>query len=89
MSLRRNVNNSFFHSVKHVEFCVKKKYLREILLHYFILKKSAVKEHRILVETYALSDNNMQIGLDAPKIMILIKNALTHRKSMKAKNWRH
>ena len=34
-------------------------YLREILFHYFIQKKSAAEAHRILVETYgdnALSD---------------------------------
>jgi len=30
----------------------KKEYLRGILLHYFILKKSAAEVHRILVETY-------------------------------------
>ena len=30
----------------------KKKYLQEILLHYFIQKKSAAEAHKILVETY-------------------------------------
>lgn len=40
-------------------FVPKKEYLRGILLHYFIQKKSAAEAHRILVETYgdnALSD---------------------------------
>jgi len=40
----------FFHRIKHVKFRAKKEYLRGILLHYFIQKKSAA--HRILVETY-------------------------------------
>ncbi|GBP89754.1 Mariner Mos1 transposase [Eumeta japonica] len=33
-------------------FVPNKVYLREILLHYFILKKSAAEAHRILAETY-------------------------------------
>lgn len=33
-------------------FVPKKEYLRAILLHYFIQKKSAAEAHRILVETY-------------------------------------
>ncbi|KAG5321442.1 MOS1T transposase, partial [Pseudoatta argentina] len=41
------------------KFVPNKVYLREILLHYFIQKKSAAEAHRILVQTYgddALSD---------------------------------
>ena len=34
------------------DFVPKKVYLRGILLHNFIQKKSAAEEHRILVETY-------------------------------------
>ena len=33
-------------------FVPRKEYLRGILLHYFIQKKSAAEAHRILVETY-------------------------------------
>ena len=33
-------------------FVPNNEYLRAILLHYFIQKKSAAEEHRILVETY-------------------------------------
>lgn len=41
------------------EFVPKKSFLRGILLHYYIMKKSAAESHRILVEVYgdhALSD---------------------------------
>ena len=44
------------------DFVPKKVYLLEILLHYFIKKKSAAETHRILVETYEdhAVRNNMQ-----------------------------
>ena len=34
------------------EFIPKKQHLREVLLHYFILKKSAAEMHRLLVNIY-------------------------------------
>ena len=34
------------------EFIPKKQHLREVLLHYFILKKSAAETHRLLVDIY-------------------------------------
>ena len=52
MSFRRSVNNFMVHRVKRDGFLAKKVHLWEILLHYFIQKKFAVKSHRIIVETY-------------------------------------
>ena len=40
-----------FVALKMSEF-PKKQHLREILLHYFILKKSAAETHRLLVDIY-------------------------------------
>jgi len=40
------------------EFIPKKQHLREVLLHYFILKKSAVETHRLLVDIYGEIDIN-------------------------------
>jgi len=34
------------------EFIPKKQHLREVLLHYFILKKNAAETHRLLVDIY-------------------------------------
>ena len=42
----------FFLALKMLDFMPKKVYLQEILLHYFIQKKSAAEAHRIFVETY-------------------------------------
>ena len=39
--------------LKKSEFVLKKEYLWEISLHYFILKNSVAEAHRILVETYS------------------------------------
>ena len=33
-------------------FVLEKRHLREVLLHYFFLKKSAAESHRLLVEAY-------------------------------------
>ena len=43
----------FFIVLNMSDFVPKKVYLWEILLHYFIQKKSAAETHRILVETYS------------------------------------
>ena len=77
------------------DFMPKKVYLWGILKNYFIQKKSAAEAYRILVETYGdhtLLETNVEIGLKASKIMILMlkmKNALTPPKSLKTKNWKH
>ncbi|XP_020295170.1 uncharacterized protein LOC109860481 [Pseudomyrmex gracilis] len=45
-----------------------------------------------LTATMLCRKQHAEIGLDASKIIILmlkIKNALAHRKSLKTKNWRH
>ena len=42
-----------FYSIKHVRFRAKIVFLRGILLHYFIQKKSAAETLRILIETYS------------------------------------
>ena len=52
MSFRRRVNNFVFHCFKRRILC-QEVYLREILLNYFIQKKSAAKLHKILVKTYS------------------------------------
>ena len=44
--------------LKMSEFIPKKQHLREVLLHYFILKKSAVETHRLLVDIYGEIDIN-------------------------------
>jgi len=85
----------FFHSVKYINFRAKKEYLRGILLHYFIFKKSAAEvEHRILLQTYgehALSEttdwfrhfkNNDFYVKDK-------EHSGATKKSLKTKNWRH
>ncbi|KYQ53610.1 hypothetical protein ALC60_00922 [Trachymyrmex zeteki] len=36
------------------EFIPKKQHLREVLLHYFILKKSATETHRLIVDIFSL-----------------------------------
>lgn len=77
----RSVNKFFFDSVKHVEFCVKKGEF------YFttLLKNTAAKVHRILVETY-----DGYALLDTTTILMLkMKNALVHRKGLKTMNRRH
>ena len=56
MVIRHSVNIFFFILLllvlKMSSFEPNKVYLQEILLHYFIQKKSAAETHRILVETY-------------------------------------
>jgi len=81
----------FFHNVKDVEFCAKKEYLREILLHYFIQKKFAADtEHRILVEIY--SDHALSECRDWFRCSknndfdVKDKESSAHRKSLKTKN---
>ena len=74
-------------------FVPNKVYSRGILLHYFILNKSAAEAHRIAVvgETYGNNALLGTTGFDASKITILnfrIKNVLAHRKNLKTKNWR-
>lgn len=39
-------------ALKMSNFLPTKQHLREVLLHYFILKKSAAESYRLLVETY-------------------------------------
>jgi len=65
-------------------FVPEKEYLRGILLHYFIQKKSAAKAEFLLRLTAAMLCRKQpaEIALDTSKIMILmskIKNALAHR----------
>ncbi len=52
MTFVQSVNNNYFHVIENVEFCAKKQHLREVLLHYFLLKKSAAETNRLLVEVY-------------------------------------
>jgi len=67
-------------------FVPKKEYLLGILLHYFIKKKCTVEATECLLRlttTILYREQQAEIGLDAPKIMILIskvKNTLAHRK---------
>ena len=46
------MNNSHYFFVKNVEINLRKQHLLEVLLHYLILKKSAVKMDRVLVNIY-------------------------------------
>jgi len=52
MAFVRSVTKSNFFVLKMSEFIPKKQHLREVLLHYFILKKSAAEMHRLLVDIY-------------------------------------
>ena len=88
MAFRRSVNNFVFCCVKHVRSCDKESVFVGNFLHYFIQKKYAAEAHKV-GETYG---DHAEISLDASKVMVLllkIKNALAHRKSLKMKNWRH
>lgn len=42
----------FFIALKISNFVPERRHLREVLLHYFFLKKSAAESHRLLVEAY-------------------------------------
>lgn len=46
----RSINNIFFHNVKYVEFCAKRRVFARNFT--FFKKKSATEAHRIFVETY-------------------------------------
>ena len=72
-----------------------KVFLREVLLHYFNMKKTAAESNRVLVEVYgehALAERTCQkcfarfksgdFGLEA-------KNVLGSQNSLKMKNWKH
>jgi len=69
-----------------LSFMPKEEYLRGILLHYLIKKNLQLKHTKFLLRFTAIIiywKQHSEIGLDAPKIMILmskIKNALAHRK---------
>ena len=54
MAFVRSVTKNNFFVLKMSEFISKKQHLREVLLHYFILKKSDVETHfcRLLVDIY-------------------------------------
>ena len=52
MSFCRGENNFDFDSDNMSDFVLKKVYLRRILLHYFIQKKSAAEAHKNFVKTY-------------------------------------
>jgi len=70
----------------------KKEYLRGILLHYFIFKKSAAEAHRILVETYhALLETICKDWFRRSKNndFDIEDKTLAHRKNLKTKNWGH
>ena len=77
------------------DFVAKKVYLCGILLHDFIQKKSGAEAHRNLVEIYsdhAMLETTCWDWVKCLKIMILmlkIKNALAHWKSLKTKNSWH
>lgn len=74
-----------------------KQHLREVLLHYFILKKSATESYRLLVEVYgdnAPSEFKEIIAIDFNNLETVIsmcktKNILVLQKSLKMKNWKH
>ena len=66
---------TIFHNVKHVEFCAKKGVFSGNFTALFYSKISAPTSHRILVDTYgdhALSTKYAKIGLDPPKLIILM-----------------
>ncbi|KAG5305782.1 MOS1T transposase, partial [Pseudoatta argentina] len=69
-------------------FVPNKVYLRGILLHYFIQKKSAAEAHRILVQTYgdnALSDTTCRITGDRYRLQLMrLSRALKEKRPLYA-----
>ena len=54
VDIRFKRKHRFFLASKMLTFVPKKPHLREVLLHYYILKESAAETHRILVSIYGL-----------------------------------
>lgn len=52
LSDRLHINNSSSRMSKMSSFILKKRDLREVLVHYFLLKKTAIESHRFVFETY-------------------------------------
>jgi len=70
-----------------------KRHLRELLIYFFNLKKSAAEAHRLLVESYgdaALSERSVVSGF---KRMVNLtsktKNVAEGRKCTKTRDWKH
>jgi len=76
-------------------FILNKHHLREVLLHYFIAKKSAAETYRLLVDITVSMLHQIQLaknGFDDLKMMILtlrIKNMENHPKNLKTLNWKN
>jgi len=73
----------------------KKRHLRELLIYFFNLKKSAAEAHRLLVEAYgdvALSERSVVSGFKSLRTVNLTsktKNVAEGRKCTKTRNWKH
>ena len=71
-----------------------KRHLRELLIYFFNLKKSAAEAHRLLVEVYdaALSERSCREWFQSLRTMNLTsktKNVAEDRKCTKTRNWKH
>ncbi|KAM0728858.1 Mariner Mos1 transposase [Formica fusca] len=70
-----------------------KRYLRELLIYFFNLKKSAAEAYRLLVEAYgeaALSERSCREWFQKFKnLTSKTKNVAEGRKCMKTRNWKH
>ena len=71
-----------------------KRHLRELLIYFFDLKKSAAEAHRLLVEAYddaALSERSCEWfkSLKTVKLTSKTKNVAEGRKCTKTRNWKH
>ena len=69
------------------------RYLREILIFCFNMKKSAVEAHRMLSNTYgeaAISERSVMSGFNASRTVILTsKTGIAVEERRFSKNWRH
>ena len=76
-------------------FVPEKVFLRGILLHYFNMKKTAAKNHRILVEVYgehAPAERTCQkwfAGFKSGDFGLEDEERLWQPRSWKMKNWKH
>jgi len=63
-----------FFSVKMPLFEPRKRHLREVLLYFFSMKKSAIESYQLLVETYdeAVLNETTVTGFYASKLVILM-----------------
>ena len=71
-----------------------KRHLRELLIHFFNLKKSAAETHRLLVKAYgdaALNERSREWfqKFKNGEFDVKTKNVAKGRKCTKTRNWKH